>query len=446
MQKSTLGKCVLVFVAGALSADVQAISMLYVSDTVADNVHVINASTNTEVAAPIAIAHAHPLAPVVSRDGRYVYVQSTDGAISVIDAGTLVVSRTIDDPNPQAANGPASMTLSPDGRILYAIASGGDIARVDTATGAIFSRIDGHSAWGASPLIRLSHSAGLLYVLDGRTGRIGALHEGTGELVGTVAVPLSGTLDSVPGFAVAPDGATLAAVTHLGNFVTIDTATMTVRSTQEVGRTLYDVDLSPDGSHAFIAESNDGCIIDFDMPDGETTGTSFGPNGCFAVAAAPDNHSAYLANYDVAGNNYSIAEFDSTDHSARIGGNFGYPSFDSQSFGPPMAPATGIWWNPAEPGRSFNIEVRHDTLVLSAQVYDEQGAPTWLLASGSYDAASSTFVGTFSRYTGGQCLGCDYRAPQAAPVDGTVQLTFTSETSGTIEIDGVSTPIEKFDW
>jgi DNA-binding beta-propeller fold protein YncE len=449
MQKSALGKCVLGLVAGVLAANAQAVPILYVSDTFGDNVHVINPYTNGEVVAPIPIAHEHPLAPVVSHDGRYAYVQSTDGAISVIDVSVFAVTRTFDNPNPDAPDGPASMTLSPDDTILYASAAGtGDIARIDTSTGAVVSRIAGHSAWGASPLIRASHDGQRLYVLAAAAGKIDAIDAGSGELVGTATVPLSGQFDELLGFALTPDDATIAAVTYYGNFLTIDTATMTIRSTRQVGTTLYGIDLSPDGSHAFIAESNDGCLIDFDMPDGEPTGTSWGPNGCFAVAAGLDGHRAFLANYDVATNTYTVAMHNNTDQSTRISAPFGYPNFDGQSVGPATTtPQAGAWWNPAEPGRSFNIEVRHDTLVLTAQVYDEQGAPTWLLASGPYDAAAGTYLGSFTRYTGGQCLGCAYRAPQDSPADnGSLQLIFTSETTGFLDLDGTRIPIEKFDW
>jgi DNA-binding beta-propeller fold protein YncE len=449
MQKSTLGKCVLGLVAGALSLNAQAVSTLYVSDTFANNVHVINTATNTEVVAPIPISHEHPLAPVASKDGRYVYVQTVDGSISVIDTRLLAVARTFDDPNPQAEHGAASMTLSPDGAVLYAIASGtGDIARIDTTTGTVTSRIAGNSAWGPSPTIRASHDGQRLYVLAGGVGRIGALDANTGELIADVDIALAGALDSVAGFALTPDDATIAAVTYLGDFVLVDTSTMTISSTEQLNDTLYGIDLSPDGSHVFIAKTNDYCMIDFAMPNGAVNLTSWGSNGCFAVGAVPDGHHVYFANYDVGTDLYSVTEFDRGSRTVSIGGTFGYPNFDNQSFGPVMAtPQAGVWWNSAESGRSFNIEVRHATLVLTAQAYDADGAPTWLLASGPYDAASGTFSGTFTRYAGGQCLGCAYRAPQGSPVDnGEVQLVFSSDTQGTLTFDGIEIPIEKFDW
>lgn len=447
MQKSTLGKCVLGLVAGALSVNAQAVSMLYVSDTFANNVHVINTATNTEVVTPIPIS-SEPLAPVASKDGRYVYVQTVDGSISVIDTGLLAVVRTFDDPNPQAEHGPASMTLSPDGTVLYAIATDtGGIARIDTTTGTVTSRIAGNSAWGPSPIIRASHDGRRLYVLAAGVSGIDALDANTGELIGDVNISLAGALDGVTGFALTPDDGTIAAVTYFGDFVLIDTATMTISSTEQLNDTLYGIDLSPDGSHVFIAKTNDYCMIDFAMPNGPVVLTSWGSNGCFTVGAAPDGRHVYFANYDVGTNLYNVAEIDRSSGSANISGNFGYPNFDNQSFGPVMAtPETGVWWNAAESGRSFNIEVRHGTLVISAQVYDEQGAPTWLLASGPYNATNGTFIGTFSRYTGGQCLGCAYRAPQYSPVAGTLQLTFASDTSGILDFDGVRTPIQKFDW
>lgn len=452
MKKYLLGKYALALATGLLSAAAQAGPMLYVSDAFQGNVRAFDTATNLEVGDPIPVAHDHLLPPVVSPDGRFVYVQSTDGAISVIDTSLHAVVRTFEssNPDPETTDARPSMTLSPDGRTLYAIAAdSAAIARIDTSTGAIVSHIDATLASDLTPVIRASHDGRRLYALSPSSGTIVAFDPTSGELVGRVAVPLAGTTDDVPGFALTSDDATIAAVNYLGNLVTIDAATLTVRASMPIGRTVFGVDLSPDGAHAFVPESGDGCIIDVDILARAATGTGVSSNMCSSIAAGRDGHSAYVASYDRATATYSVLAFDSTDRSMKTVATFGgYPNFDSQSIGAAVStPAAGIWWNPAESGRSFNIEVRNGTLVLSAQAYDADGAPTWLLASGPYDAASGTFSGTFTRYAGGQCLGCAYRAPQGSPVEGgDVRLVFSSETQGTLTFDGVDIPIEKFDW
>lgn len=451
MKKCLLVKCALALVAGSISVAAQAAPMLYVSDTFLGNVRAFDTATNLEVGDPIPVSHDHLLPPVVSPDGRFVYVQSTDGAISVIDTSLHAVVRTFDDPNPgpESTDARPSMTLSADGRMLYAIAADSSaIACIDTSTGAIVSHIDATLARDLTPVLRASHDGRRLYALSPSSGTIVAFDPASGALLGRVALPLAGSTDGVTGFVVSADDATIAAVTYLGNLSTIDAAALAVRASFNIGRTTFGVDLSPDGTHAFVPESVDGCIIDVDITARTAIGTGVASNTCSSIAAARDGHGAYVASYDGATATYSVLAFDSTDHSMTTVATFGYPNFDSQSIGGAVGtPAAGIWWNPAESGRSFNIEVRHGTLLLTAQVYDAQGAPLWLLATGPYDATTGSFSGTFSRYTGGQCLGCAYSAPQGSPIGGgNVELVFSSETHGTLTVDGVSIPIDKFDW
>ena len=93
------------------------------------------------------------------------------------------------------------------------------------------------------------------------------------------------------------------------------------------------------------------------------------------------------------------------------------------------------------------IEVRNGTLVLVATVYDQNGAPIWLTASGPYEAATSTFSGLLGSYRDGQCLGCPYSPPIYTPVTGgEVRVVFSSATTGTLTFDGIDTSIQKFDW
>lgn len=448
MRTLDLGKCVFVLIAGAVSGSVGAAPMLYVSDTLSDSVKVIDTASNTIVGDPIAMPR--PLVPIVSPDGALVYVQSVNGTISVIDAATRSVVRTFDDPNPTAVDGPASMTLSPDGSVLYVIASGdGAIAVVDTNTGSVSARIPGTGIASPSPLIRISHDGQRLFVLDAGSLTIAAMDISTRTITGEVSIPSGGAQDILAAFAVAADDQTLFAITYYGNLISIDATSMTVSSTiPMIGSALYAIDLLPDGSHAFIAESEGACLGNVDLATGRDTATSIASNTCFAIAAGRDGRHVYVGNYDVASSAYSVVVFDTADNSAVTLPGFSYTNFDSQSMGPPsITPEPGTWWNPAESGRSFMIEVRHGTLVLVATVYDDSGAPIWLTASGPYDAVSGTFSGLLGSYRDGQCFGCPYRTPVYSPVTGgEVRLEFSSATTGTLTFDGIDTSIQKFEW
>ncbi len=450
MRKICLGtRLFVVFVCIMLVGTAHASPMLYVSDTLSNNVAVIDTATNTVVGARIAIAHGRPLAPVVSADGSFVYVQSVDGTIAVIDAQTASVIHTFDDPNPEQPAGPASITLSPDGSALYAIASGnGPIAVVDTRTGSIVRRITGPGIGEPSPLIRVSRDGRRLFVESRVTRAITAIDATSGVITGRAFVP-GPSSTPLSGMVVGRDDKTLFVSAYEGSLISIDTSSMAVLSTVPLGSPAYGVDISPDGNQVFIAASGGGCLISVDLRTQITSGTGIASNECFAVAASRDSDHAYVANYDVTSDTYRVVLVDDTSHSVPVAiPGFTYVNFDSQSIGPSLVrPEPGAWWNPAESGRAFNIEVRHGTLALIASVYDSSGAPTWFTASGPYDAVSGTFSGTLGTTSGGQCLGCPYHAPSYLPsAGGPVRLKFSSATTGVIQFDGGTTAIQKYDW
>jgi len=64
---------------------------------------------------------------------------------------------------------------------------------------------------------------------------------------------------------------------------------------------------------------------------------------------------------------------------------------------------TGWWWNEAEPGTGYFVEISNGVLFLSAYVYREDGSPVWYVASGSY--ARGAFQGTLQEYGAGSPPG-----------------------------------------
>src|SRR5206468_1469563 len=59
----------------------------------------------------------------------------------------------------------------------------------------------------------------------------------------------------------------------------------------------------------------------------------------------------------------------------------------------PQAPQTGWWWNPAQPGRGFSIEVQGTHIFFAAFHYDVSGRSTWNVASGPTSLDGSLFNG-----------------------------------------------------
>ena len=111
----------------------------------------------------------------------------------------------------------------------------------------------------------------------------------------------------------------------------------------------------------------------------------------------------------------------------------------------PQAPQTGWWWNPAEGGRGFGIEMQGNHLFMAGYLYDATGRATWTTSGGYTSEDGSIYNGTLLNYTNGQTLTGPYRVPDAPSSLGPITLAFTDARHGTLIWPGGSIPIERFD-
>ena len=111
-------------------------------------------------------------------------------------------------------------------------------------------------------------------------------------------------------------------------------------------------------------------------------------------------------------------------------------------------PRTGHWWNPAESGRGFNIDIQEGVLVLTAYGYQTGGAAQWYIASGPMTNSGHNFSGTLDKYQGGQCNSCSYVGrPTLVGNDGVITVVFASETAAAITFPGGrTTTIQPFNF
>ncbi|HZP65720.1 MAG TPA: hypothetical protein VFB32_05370 [Rudaea sp.] len=105
------------------------------------------------------------------------------------------------------------------------------------------------------------------------------------------------------------------------------------------------------------------------------------------------------------------------------------------------SPSPGLWWNPNESGRGYNIDIQDGALVVTAYVYTASGAATWFIAAGPFDTTSTQFSAQLGAFSGGQCFGCTYSAATGV-AEGTLTIKFTSPETGILYFPGGSTPIE----
>ena len=111
-----------------------------------------------------------------------------------------------------------------------------------------------------------------------------------------------------------------------------------------------------------------------------------------------------------------------------------------------FTPESGFWWNPAESGRGYSIEIQDNFLFFAGYLYTPAGAPIWYTAHGLMQG-NATFTGQLTSASGGQCITCTYRAPQVqVGAGGPVTISFDTEIGGRLTWAGGTIPIQRFDY
>lgn len=114
---------------------------------------------------------------------------------------------------------------------------------------------------------------------------------------------------------------------------------------------------------------------------------------------------------------------------------------------PPGAsqPETGWWWNAAEGGRGFALEIQNDTLFVGAYLYDDNGAPLWLISQGRM-ATTTSYQGNWTQYGNGQTMSGAYTAPTVVNSNvGALTIRFSDAQNGVLTLpDQRQIPINRF--
>lgn len=109
-------------------------------------------------------------------------------------------------------------------------------------------------------------------------------------------------------------------------------------------------------------------------------------------------------------------------------------------------PQSGWWWNPAEGGRGFAIEVQNGVMFMAGFMYDSAGNPTWYTSGPTPMSSDVSYQGVWVSYGGGQTLNGPYKgATITNSAVGSIQMTFTSPTSGSLQLpNGTVIPLSRF--
>jgi hypothetical protein len=100
-----------------------------------------------------------------------------------------------------------------------------------------------------------------------------------------------------------------------------------------------------------------------------------------------------------------------------------------------FVPVDGLWANANELGTGYTLGYKHGVLVVAIYAYLPNGTAQWYLAAGP--VINNVFTATLDRYTGGQCISCVFTGqPTLVGNDGSITITFTSNTSATVNLPG----------
>jgi hypothetical protein len=102
-------------------------------------------------------------------------------------------------------------------------------------------------------------------------------------------------------------------------------------------------------------------------------------------------------------------------------------------------PETGWYWNAAQDGRGYAVEVQNGVIFLAMFHYAPDGRATWDTFSGNV-GVSGQFSGSFNSRTGGQTLAGAYRAPSSPTLTPGFAGQFSTACVGSLTFPGNATP------
>lgn len=419
------------------------------------------AGTGTQV-------NASPSGLALTSDGTKLYVSSlTSSSIQTINTSAVSITGTF-----ALQSAPTAIALNAADTRLYAIDSAGSLTIADPVAGSVITRRSIGSAQLTS--LAVSPVTGKVLITDGIAGTLSIVDGTTGDIQATVT-----TVGSPQSVAANPTGTRAYVVGRGGNTMTVvnlstnavlSTVTLSDRGERVALPRTTPATVTPqsgwwwnasESGRGFSFETNASSMFFayyLYAADGTATwylGTAATGGGYVSTLDQYAGGQTLLGAYKAAtargSSGQAQAVFFGSSSGALIwpGGTIPIQRFDIVSGGASSGPATGMpqtgwWWNPSEPGRGFFIEVQASTMYLAAFLYDDRGEPVWYSSQNTM-TSTSLYTGTLTEYGNGQTLTGTYRAPTTSASKGTVSISFSSQTTGTLTLpNGTSFTIQRF--
>ena len=106
-------------------------------------------------------------------------------------------------------------------------------------------------------------------------------------------------------------------------------------------------------------------------------------------------------------------------------------------------PESGWWWNAAESGRGYSLEIQGNRLFMAAYMYTADGRAVWYVSAGTMNQDGS-FQGDVVEYAGGQTLSGAFKPAQVKGAVTSMQLSCSTPASCTLNWAGRSVAITRF--
>ncbi|SMC29094.1 hypothetical protein SAMN02745857_03596 [Andreprevotia lacus DSM 23236] len=99
------------------------------------------------------------------------------------------------------------------------------------------------------------------------------------------------------------------------------------------------------------------------------------------------------------------------------------------------APESGWWWNAAEGGRGFAIEVQNGKMFIAGFMYDDAGRATWHVSGPTPMVNDTTYQGNWMQYGGGQTLTGSFKPANVVNNNtGSLTIKFPTPTTATMTL------------
>lgn len=275
----------------------------YVTSEFGNVVYIIDTSTNTVVGTISSAAFNQPQEIVVAPDQLTAYVTNINGnTVTVIDLQTSQIITNIDTAVPFDVINPQGIAITPDGsRVWVSSDSNTELAfAIDTTTNSgISDAVTGIDSHG----VAITPDGLLVYIANEDSQTVSKVDM---TFFTQFNVPLAAGSNPY-GVAITPDNASVY-VSNAGatanNVNVISVAFNSVTATIPIGHAARQIKITPDGSHAYVANLTDGTVSVIAIPGNTVVATIPVGTHPLGVGITPDGQFVYVTN--AVSNNVSV--------------------------------------------------------------------------------------------------------------------------------------------